>query len=32
MNKMEGVDWMHVAEDREVWRTLVDGVMELQVL
>jgi hypothetical protein len=29
---MEGVDWMHVADDIEVWRTLVDGVMELQVL
>jgi len=27
----EGVDWMHLAQDRDKWRTLVDIVMKLRV-
>jgi hypothetical protein len=27
----EGVDWMHLAQDREQWRTLVNTVMNLRV-
>jgi hypothetical protein len=27
----EGVDWMHLAQDREQWRVLVNTVMNLQV-
>jgi hypothetical protein len=27
----EGVDWTHLAEDRDQWRTLVIMVMNLQV-
>jgi len=27
----EGVDWIHLAQDRGHWRALVDTVMNLQV-
>jgi len=27
----EGVDWMHLAQDREQWRALVSTVMDLRV-
>jgi hypothetical protein len=27
----EGVDWMHVAQDRDQWRVLVNTVMDLGV-
>jgi hypothetical protein len=27
----ECVDWIHVAQDRDQWRTLVKTVMDLQV-
>jgi hypothetical protein len=27
----EGVDWMHVAQDRDWWWALVNTVMNLQV-
>jgi hypothetical protein len=27
----EGVDWMHLAEDRDRWRTLVNTVMNLWI-
>jgi len=27
----EGMDWLDLAEDRNRWRTLVNGVMNLQV-
>jgi hypothetical protein len=27
----EGVDWMHLAQDREQWRTLVNTVMNLRI-
>jgi len=27
----EGVDWMHLAQDRNQWQTLVSAVMKLQV-
>jgi hypothetical protein len=27
----EGVDWMHLAHDRDQWRTLVNKVMNLRV-
>jgi hypothetical protein len=27
----EGVDWMHLAQDRGQWRALVNTVMSLQV-
>jgi len=26
----EGVDWMHLAPDRDQWRTLVNTVMNLR--
>jgi hypothetical protein len=26
----EGVDWMHLAQDRDQWRTVVNTVMKLQ--
>jgi len=26
-----GVDWMHLTQDRDQWRALVDTVMNLQV-
>jgi hypothetical protein len=26
----EGVDWMHLAQDRDQWRTLVNTVMNLR--
>jgi hypothetical protein len=28
----EGVDWIHLAEDRDQWRVLVKTVMNLRVL
>jgi len=28
----EGVDWMHMAQDRDQWRTIVNTVMKLGVL
>jgi hypothetical protein len=28
---VEGVDWTHLAKDREQWRTLVNTVMNLRV-
>jgi hypothetical protein len=28
----EGVDWMHLAQDRDQWRALMDTVMKLRVL
>jgi Mlc titration factor MtfA (ptsG expression regulator) len=30
--KWEGVKWIHLAEDREQWQTLMNTVMNLQVL
>jgi hypothetical protein len=27
-----GVDWIGLAQDREIWRALVNAVMNLQVL
>jgi hypothetical protein len=27
----EGVDWMHLAQDKNQWRTLVNAVMNLRV-
>jgi hypothetical protein len=27
----EGVNWMHLAEDRDQWHTLMNTVMNLQV-
>jgi hypothetical protein len=27
----EGVDWIHLAQDREQWRVLVNTVMKLRV-
>jgi hypothetical protein len=27
-----GVGWIHLAQDRDHWRALVDGVMNLRVL
>jgi len=27
----EGVEWMHVAQDRDQWQALVNMVMDLQV-
>jgi hypothetical protein len=27
----EGVDWMHLAEDRDQWRVVVNTVMNLRV-
>jgi hypothetical protein len=27
----KGVDWMHLAQDREQWRAVVDTVMNLRV-
>jgi len=29
---MEGVDWIELAEDWDMWRTLVNAVMNLRVL
>jgi hypothetical protein len=28
---MEGVDWIHVSQDGNIWQALVDMVMNLQV-
>jgi len=28
---MEGMDWMHIVQDREQWWALVNKVMNLQV-
>jgi hypothetical protein len=28
----EGVDWMHLAQDRNQWRAVMDTVMNLRVL
>jgi hypothetical protein len=28
----EGVDWMHLAQDRDQWRVVVNTVMNLRVL
>jgi hypothetical protein len=28
----EGVDWMHVTQDRDQWRALVNMIMNLRVL
>jgi hypothetical protein len=27
----EGVDWIHLAQDRDEWRTLVNTVIKLRV-
>jgi hypothetical protein len=27
----EGMDWMHLAQDRQEWRSIVNRVMKLQV-
>jgi hypothetical protein len=29
--RWESVDWMHLAQDRDQWRALVNTVMNLQV-
>jgi hypothetical protein len=29
--KYEGVDWIHVAEDRDQWRALVNTVINIRV-
>jgi hypothetical protein len=29
--RWEGVDWIHVAQDRDQWRALVNKVMKLWV-
>jgi hypothetical protein len=31
MDTEEGVNWVHVAQDRDQWRALVNMVMNLQV-
>jgi hypothetical protein len=28
---LDGVDWIHLAQDRDQWRVLVDTVMKLRV-
>jgi hypothetical protein len=28
----EAVDWMHLSQDREIWRVLVNTVMNLRIL
>jgi hypothetical protein len=30
--EFEGVDWIHMAQDRNQWRALVNTVMNLRVL
>jgi len=32
MNLKEGVDWMHMVQNRDQWLTLVNTVMNLWVL
>jgi len=29
--RLDGVDWVHLAQDRDQWRSLVNTVMNLQV-
>jgi hypothetical protein len=29
---LEGVEWIHLARDRDRWRAVVNAVMNLQVL
>jgi len=29
--RCEGVDWIHLAQDRDQWRALVNTVVELRV-
>jgi hypothetical protein len=29
---LEGVEWIHLAQDRDQWRALVNTVMKLRVL
>jgi hypothetical protein len=29
--ELQGVNWMHVAQDRDKWQALVNTVMSLQV-
>jgi hypothetical protein len=29
--ELEGVDWIHIAQDRAQWRALVNTVMNLRV-
>jgi hypothetical protein len=29
---MEGVDWIHLAQDRHQWRAVVNTIMQLSVL
>jgi hypothetical protein len=28
----EGVDWMHLAQDRDQWKALVNRIIDLRVL
>ena len=30
-NKREGVDWINVAQDREIWRAVVKKEMNLRI-
>jgi hypothetical protein len=29
--RWDGVDWMHLAQDRDQWRTLVNTIMKIPV-
>jgi hypothetical protein len=31
-NKREGVDWINVDQDREIWRAVVNKEMNLRIL
>ena len=31
-NRLEGVEWIHMAVDRDKWRAVVNTVMNLRVL